>query len=214
MFEHLFAVVSASVAQNSPSAMLVLCLVAALTEAGMPFPLVQETAFFYTVYSMGPLSFNMLLLIAVLMLGGVIGGSAVWGVSRLFGGRLIDWLSRRWPAFGKNVRLLVNRLERRAILAVAIARLTPGLLTVTSVAAGSIRVRYVDFVLGICLAAVATDVVMLGLGLLARGAVQALNIESYSWVTVVGPPLLMMLATAIYTLWQRHRRHAGLEANQ
>jgi membrane protein DedA with SNARE-associated domain len=153
-----------SIAEGHLVALAILLLVTALMEVGVPFPFVLDTALLFVGFQTGLLSFQLLLLIITLFLGRLIGSSAIFWLSRLLGGVFINWLEKRSSSLSGKITTLANKLNRRASVAIAIARFTPGLLTASSVGAGCIRVKYWYFVLGIGLSSLVSDgIVLFGL---------------------------------------------------
>ena len=173
-----------------PGAFAALLSIAALTEVGVPFPFVIDTVLFYLGYRAAELWVEMAAAILMLLGGRVAGSSFAYGVAHLGGGYVLRYFGGRFPRLRRMVLWVSGRMglrgalgvsmgrlsagtstgavaagTLRAPLVVALARLTPGLLTATSLASGILGLPYRYFVLGIGLASVGGDVALVGLGL-------------------------------------------------
>ncbi|MFH0914329.1 MAG: hypothetical protein V1849_03460 [Chloroflexota bacterium] len=183
-----------SVSTGSPGALAALFLVAAFTEVGVPFPFVMDTILFFTSYRAEQVSlWIVFLLMTVLLLGRVVGASVIYWLTRLLGYAFIRWLGKRFPAVPVRLGQLGTRLSHRTPVTVAIARLTPGLLTAASVAAGAIGLGYFHFVLGIALSSVIADGILLLLGLVTALGFMRLGFAPEPWLMAVGLMVLMVL---------------------
>ncbi len=131
------------------------------------------------------------------MLGREVGAAVIFWLSRFVGDAFINWLGKRFPKLKLSERMfwLNTKLRRQAPLAVAIARLTPGLLFPSSVAAGYCGVRYYQFVLGIVLASVVADGVLVIMGVVTKYGFSILGFTPSAW-EVVGA-----LAVVILLVW-------------
>ncbi len=86
------------------------------------------------------------------------------------------------------------RLNRLAPLAVTSGRLTPGLLQITSVAAGAVRLRYDYFAMGIAMASIIYDGILILLAFIAANSPKARDINFTVW-------LLIALIIIVCVLW-------------
>jgi membrane protein DedA with SNARE-associated domain len=206
-FNSLLETAAAAVTQHSFEAMIALFLVAALTEIGVPFPFIIDGALFITSFDSGLISFRVLFVIIALTLGRIAGGTVIFWLSRFVGDNFVNWLGKRLPKLKIVERMawLNTRLRRRAILAVAILRLTPGLLTPSSVAAGYCGMRYYQFVLGIILASVIADGALVIAGFAAKYGFNFFGFTPTVLLTVVAFVVLLILIWFIRWLWIRKR---------
>jgi membrane protein DedA with SNARE-associated domain len=192
--------------QGSPLAMATLFLITALTELGMPFPLVQDTILLYVGYEpTGRLLWLSPLIVASLTVGRVFGASIYYWLSRVLGGRFTSWFRRKFPKIQANVDVLADRLGRKSIVAVAVARFTPGLLTAASVAAGIVRVNYGYFCLGIVLESIVADGAYVVAGVALRYGFTFLGFSPSPLVFAAGVVVVILVATLAAWLWRRHR---------
>jgi membrane protein DedA with SNARE-associated domain len=203
MFAELLTTAMNSIAEGHLVALAILLLVTALMEVGVPFPFVLDTALLFVGFQTGLLSFQVLLLIITLFLGRLIGSSAIFWLSRLLGGVFINWLEKRSSSLSGKITTLANKLNRRASVAIAIARFTPGLLTASSVGAGCIRVKYWYFVLGIGLSSLVSDGIVLMLGFLTQHGLKLLGVTPSVWQLVIGMTLLISLGWGLFFLIRR-----------
>jgi membrane protein DedA with SNARE-associated domain len=196
-FNSLLTTVTTAVAQNSFGALAALFLVAMLTEVGMPFPFVIDGALLVASYENGLISFHVLFVIAALTLGRIVGATAIYWLSRYAGEKFIGWMARRFPKLKlpEKMAWLNAKLHRHAPLAVAAARLTPGLLTPSTVAAGCSGVTYYQLVLGIIMASVVADGALVIAGVVTRYGLTFLGFTPSAW------EVLLALAAVIFLIW-------------
>ncbi len=221
--------VSNIVNAGDAQAFVALFLVAALTEFGIPFPLVLDSLLFILGYQILDSVPKAALVMAVLLLGRVAGSSGVYWLAYLLGGTIIKWLSKRFPSLSARMSKFARKLGMkdslpvalsrmgiqtslvaaattfsfRTPLAVAMARLTPGLLTVTSVASGILRLRYRYFVLGIVMSSVFYDVLTIALGAITGYGLRQFNITLSSWSTIVGVAVDIVVVLVIMRFIRR-----------
>jgi membrane protein DedA with SNARE-associated domain len=208
-FNSLMALASGAVSQHSFAAMIALFLVAALTEIGVPFPFIIDGALFITSFESGLFSFQVLFVIIALTLGRLVGGAVIFWLSRWVGDAFIKWLSRRLPKLKIQEKMiwLNTKLKRRAPMAVAVARLTPGLLSASSVASGYCGMRYYEFVLGILLSSAIADGALVIIGFATKYGLNILGFTPSSWQVVVALVIVIFLIWFIRWLWLRRRAH-------
>ncbi len=208
MSEWLSQVASAalvSVSHGDLTALAGLFLVAALGEVGIPFPFLVDTVVFLTSYQSGPLSFQVALVLLMLLLGRQSGAAGVYWVTRSVGPPAVNWFTRRFPSFGHDFSKMSDRLNRKAPLALVIARLTPGLLTLTSVASGAMRTRYLLFVLGVGAYSIIADGVLAVSGFLAGLGIELSGLEASFLVVAAGLIATIAVLAAVYHFWLRRR---------
>jgi membrane protein DedA with SNARE-associated domain len=210
-FNSLLALATDAVAQNTLQALVALFLVAALTEVGVPFPFVIDGALFITSFESGLFSAHVLLVIAALVLGREVGAAIIFWLSRFVGDAFVKWLGRRFPKLKLNERMgwFNHKLNKRASLAVAIARLTPGLLTVSSVASGYCGMRYYQFVLGIILASAVADGALVIIGFATKYGLSLFGFTPSTWEVVLALAGGILLVWFIRWLWVRRRSHSN-----
>ncbi len=155
--------------QGNPLVFGALFLIAMVIELGVPVPFVQDTVLLFVGFNP---DINRLLVVpsvmVTLMLGRISGASIVYWVIFWLNVRFVHWLGKRSPKLLTRAQGLGAKLGNRTPLAVALARLTPGLLTPSSIAAGLFRVNYVYFCIGIIIASVITDGAEIAIGVAIR----------------------------------------------
>jgi len=158
-----------------------------------------------------------------MLLGGRLAGSSfAYAVAHLGGGyvlrhfggrfprlrRMLSWVSGRTglrEALGVSMGRLTAATSTglvatgtvRAPLVVALARLTPGLLTATSLASGVLGLPYRYFVLGIGLASIGGDLALLGLGLTVERTLNLFGVAVPPWLIAVGFTCAVVLGLVI-----------------
>ena len=211
-FNSLLALATNAVAQHSFEALVALFLVAALMEIGMPFPFVIDGVLLITSYNSGIFSYQVLFIILALVLGREAGAAVFFWLSRFVGDAFIKRLGKRFPKLklGERMVWLKAKLRRHAPLAVAVARLTPGLLTPSSVAAGCSGIRYYQFVLGIVLASVVTDGALVIIGFATKYGLSILGFTPSTGEVVLAIPVVILLVWFVRWLWLRRRARKKL----
>ncbi len=211
-FNSLQAFATSAIAQNSLEALAALFLVAAFTEVGVPFPFIIDGALFITSFDSGIFSYHVPLVILALTLGREAGAAVIFWVSRFAGDAFIRWMGKRFPKLKLSERMawLNARLVHRAPMAVAVARLTPGLLTVSSIAAGYSGMRYYQFVLGIILASVVADGILVIIGFAAKYGLSLFGFTPTTAEVVVTLVLVILLYWLFRWWWQRRRARRNM----
>jgi membrane protein DedA with SNARE-associated domain len=199
MFEwldQLFAVAMDAVNQGNAAAMATLFFIVALTEIGIPFPFILDSVLFFTSYSAGPLSVQVMLVFLMVFLGRQFGSTVVYWLTRLLGNALINWLGKRFPKVSGNLERLENNLSTHAVMAVTIPRLT-GLLTLVSIASGAIRLRYYYFVLGVALSSFIFDGALIVLGYITKQGFEYLGFTPSAWHVIVALVIVISLVWVV-----------------
>jgi membrane protein DedA with SNARE-associated domain len=193
---------AASINVDNPRGLVVIFLLAVSADIGIPFPFALDTIVFFTTYKMGVLSLPVLLVLMMLLGGSLLGTSVIYWVSRLLGPRFIGWIGRRSKFLLRNLEQFQNRLGRWTIPVIVAARLTPGLMQVSSVAAGTMRTRYYKLVLAIVLSFIVYDGTLIVLGTLARLGLKDVGPEYAAWI-VIGFVAIMAAIFAVIHLIRR-----------
>ena len=119
---------------------------------------------------------------------------------------MIRWLQKRRSEIPAKIERVGTRFERHVPLAITIARFTPGLLTVSSLAAGFIRVKYWPFALGLVISSLLSDLIILVLGYLSFHGLKLLGVSPEVWQLVVALMIATLLVWAVVYLVQTRRR--------
>jgi membrane protein DedA with SNARE-associated domain len=203
--DNLISQAMAALAGGNITALAALFFIVVLTELGIPFPFVLDSAIFLSAYQNGPISIDVLRIVLVVFIGREVGASAIYLLGRLLGGRLMDWLSRRFKSVENGLTIIQTKLNSKAFLAVAMSRLT-SLLTLVSIASGTIRIPYPSFCLGVALSALIFDGSLVLLGFITDRWFQYLNVTPSLWLVTIGLVALMIILWAGSFLFGRLRR--------
>ncbi len=183
-FNELLSGLTYSVSFSNPGALVALFAVGILSDIGIPFFFVLETFLFFASYYVGPLSAPVLLIVLMLLAGRECGAAVLYWLSVFLGCPLIGWVGKRFPGLSKNLEQSRARLCRRAVMAVAIVRLTPGLLQVPSLVAGVMRLPYMRFLAGVAISSLLYDLAFILLGFLSRIGLQNVSEEVKIYVLI------------------------------
>jgi membrane protein DedA with SNARE-associated domain len=193
----------AAFSTGNPSGLLILFFLAVIADIGIPIPFVLDSILLLTAYNSGPLSLPVLLIVAALFLGRQTGSAILYLLSRFLGKMFLNWLQRRFPVLGVRLEAFKSRLYHWAPLAVATARLTPGLLQITSVAAGAIRLRYLPFAAGITLSSLIYDGILILLGFIAASSPRSSDENFTVWLLFSMLIIVCILWPLIFVLLRR-----------
>ena len=207
---------------GNPGGFIPLFFATVLADIGFPLPFVLDTILFAACFRAGALSAQVMLITLILFLGRQAGSALLYFLTAHFGETFIDRLMRRFLLFLERFEKylpwvrstpdqlkaqLKGRINRHASLAVAMAKLTPGLWQLTSVAAGAIRLPYRHFILGIALHSIIYDGVTIAVGIFAGRKLQHLSTDSYVWLIIIGFIIIILLGWALLFLLIRRQPH-------
>ncbi len=196
---------AASITTNNPGGLAAVFFLTVSADLGIPFPFVLDTILFFTTYRIGAFSWPVLLIVMILLGGRLLGTGIIYWVSRLLGTKFVDWLSRRSKFLQRNLERFQNRLGKWTILVIAAARLTPGLMQVSSVAAGTMRIRYYRLVLAIVFSSIIYDGALIVLGSLARLGLKNVGPEHSAWVVIGFVAIMAAVFGAIHLVRRRRQ---------
>jgi membrane protein DedA with SNARE-associated domain len=199
------ATLAGSISVDNPAGLAAIFLIAASCDIGVPFPFVLDTIVFFTTYEVGALSWPVLLVLVMLLGGSTLGTSILYWISRLLGTRFVAWVGRRSKFLQRNLERFQNRLGRWRIPVIVAARLTPGLMQVSSVAAGTMRIPYYQMVLTIVFSFIIYDGALVGLGTVARLGLRDVGPQYSAWVVIGFVGIMTLVLIAIHLV----RRRAG-----
>ena len=199
------ATLAASISVDNPAGLAAIFFIAASCDIGIPFPFVLDTIVFFTVYKLGALSWPVLLVLVMLLGGSMLGTSIVYWVSRLLGRRFVDWVGRRSKFLRRNLEQFQNRLGKWRIPVIVAARLTPGLMQVSSVAAGTTRIPYYQMVLSVVFSFIVYDGTLVALGTLARLGLRDVGPQYSAWIVIGFVGIMTVIFAAVYLIRRRAR---------
>ncbi len=194
-----------AVNQSGPPVLLALFLVTFLTEFAVPFPWVQDIIFYYIGFQLGHSSIRAIPITLVMLSGRIAGSAVLYWTARLIGTPLIDWIGRRFKSFPRRVDSMKVRLSKHTIIAMMSVRLLPGVITLSSIAAGAIGISYWDFVLGITLASVVDDGTTILSGFITRLTIEYLGVEPTPWLFSIGVFVTMVMVWLVPWIYFRAR---------
>jgi membrane protein DedA with SNARE-associated domain len=199
------ATLAASISVDNPGGLAAIFGLTVSADIGIPFPFALDTILFFTAYKIGAFSFPVLLIILMLLGGRLVGTGTIYWVSRLLGTRFVDWVGRRSRFLRRNLEQFQNRLGRWTIPVIAAARLTPGLMQVSSVAAGTVRIPYYKLVLAIILSSIVYDGTLIILGTLARLGFKHVGPEYSAWIVIGFVVILVAIFVAAHLIRRRSK---------
>jgi membrane protein DedA with SNARE-associated domain len=199
------ATLAASISVDNPAGLAAIFFIAMSCDIGIPFPFVLDTIVFFTTYQMGALSWPVLLVLVMLLGGSLLGTSILYWISRLLGTRFVDWLGRRSKFLRRNLERFQNRLGRWTIPVIVAARLTPGLMQVSTVAAGTMRIPYYQVVLASVFSFIVYDGTLIVLGTLARLELRDVGPEYSAWIVIGFVAIMAAVFLAIYLIRRRRK---------
>jgi membrane protein DedA with SNARE-associated domain len=197
---------AASISVDNPGGLVAIFFIAMSCDIGIPFPFVLDTIVFFTTYKMGALSWPVLIALMMLLGGSMLGTSILYWVSRLLGPRFAAWIGKRSKFLGRNLERFQNRLGRWIIPVIVAARLTPGLMQVSSVAAGTMRIRYYQMVLAIVFSFIVYDGTLVILGTIARLGLKDVGPEYSAWIVIGFVAIMAVVFLAIHLVRRRLNR--------
>jgi len=199
------ATLAASISVDNPGGLAAIFFITVSADIGIPFPFVLDTILFFTTYEMGAFSWPVLLIILMIWGGRLLGTGIIYWVSRLLGTRFVDWVGKRSKFLRRNFEQFQNRLGRWSIPVIVAARLTPGLMQVSSVAAGTVRVRYYKVVLAIILSSIVYDGTLIILGTLARLGLKDVGPEYSAWIVIGFVGIMTVVFIAVHLIRRRFK---------
>jgi membrane protein DedA with SNARE-associated domain len=210
--QSIIATITQWLEQGNPLVFGALFLIAGIIEQGIPIPFVQDAVLLFIGFNpQGNLWPSAPFVMLSLATGRIFSASIVFWISRRFSFKIIGWLGKRFPKLLKKSQNLESRLSRGP-LAVTLARLTPGLGTPSSIAAGLFKVKYIYLIIGIVISSVVTDGGEIAAGIAIRaGFTVAGFTPTPMWFTIVFLCFMILLWT-ISRLWRKLKARKSFSA--
>ena len=196
---------AASISVDNLAGLAAIFFIAMSCDIGIPFLFVLDTIVFFTTYKVGALSWPVLLVVVMLFGGSLLGTSIIYWVSRLLGTRFVDWIGRRSKFLRRNLEQFQNRLGRWTIPVIVAARLTPGLMQVSSVAAGTVHIPYYQVVLASVFSFVIYDGTLIVLGTLARLGLKNVGPEYSAWIVFGFVAIMTTIFVTVHLIRRRSK---------
>ena len=203
--------ISQSLEEGNLLVLGILSLITTVIEFGIQVPWVQDTVLLMIGYQpLGRILIIAPLVMTSLIFGRIFGASILYWAVRSLGPRFTSWLDRKFPRIMIRVQGLNPVVDKKAWLAVALARFTPGLLIPTSVASGLVRVKYSHFIIGIVISSVFPDLGEIIYGLAVKTGFNIIGITPSPTLFVITLVLLMVFVWFGNWFWRTkitRRRH-------
>jgi membrane protein DedA with SNARE-associated domain len=199
------ATLAASISVDNPGGLAAIFFIALSCDIGVPFPFVLDTIVFFTTYEVGALSWPVLLVLVMLLGGSMMGTTMLYWASRLLGPRFVGWLGRRSKFLQRSLERFQNRLGRWTIPVIVGARLTPGLMQVSTVAAGTMRIPYYQMVLSIVFSFIVYDGTLVALGTIARLGLRDVGPQYSAYIVFGFVGIMTMVFVAVHLIRRRAR---------
>lgn len=200
---------------TNPLGLTVLFSLAVITDIGVPVPFFLDTVLLLTAYKVWinpePNWTPVIMIVVMLFVGRQVGSGILYLLSRYLGQAFTKRVKKYFPSMVNGLDSFKTRLHHWAPLAVVTGRLTPGLLQMTSVASGTIRLRYYYFAAGIALASLIYDGLLIVLAFVAAHSPKAADINFTFWVIIAMIVTVSVLWPVIFVVIQRNKKKAAAE---
>jgi membrane protein DedA with SNARE-associated domain len=195
---------------TNPRGLIILFSLTVITDIGLPVPFVLDTILLLTAFKVwinpDPNWMPVLLIILMLFVGRQVGSGILYLLSCHFGNAFLNQIKKKFPSVGSRLDSFKTRLMHWAPLVVVTGRLTPGLLQITSVASGTIRLRYLYFTLGIALSSLIYDGILILLAFIAAHNPKADDIDFTFWVLIAMVVIVCIFWPIIFVFIRRSKK--------
>ncbi len=193
--------------QGHPLVLLAMVGVTAITDMNIPTMGVIDATLIYVGYQFSLFSVQAFVVILAFTIGRAVGSSVIFWLSRKLGPSFIARVERHTPSLCSSLNKVAELLNRSQVTAVVIARSTPGLLLPSSVASGILRTNYWNFLIGVGIHAVISDVVLILIGFLGREGANIAGITPKPWqIIVTAFVLVSCISLVIFFIQQRRSK--------
>ncbi len=202
---------------TNPPALIILFTLAVVTDIGVPVPFVLDTILMLAAYkamiSGDPNWTSVITIVVMLFVGRQVGSGILYLISRYLGNGFLNWINKRFPPVGNRLDAFKVRLSHWATLMVVTGRLTPGLLQITSIGSGTIRMRYQYFALGIALASLIYDGILVLLAFIAAHNPKADDVNFSIWLLITMVVMVCVLWPVLFLVFQGNKKKSeGIKA--
>jgi membrane protein DedA with SNARE-associated domain len=198
---------------TNPLGLTILFSLAVITDIGVPVPFFLDTVLLLTAYKVwiNPIHnwTSVILIVVMLFVGRQVGSGILYLLSRYLGQAFLKRVTKYFPSMANGLDSFKTRLHHWAPLVVVTGRLTPGLLQMTSVASGTIRLRYWYFAAGVALASLIYDGLLIVLAFIAAHNPRATDTNFTFWVLIAMVILVGILWPVMFVVIQRNKKKAG-----
>jgi membrane protein DedA with SNARE-associated domain len=194
---------------TNPRGLLALFSLAVITDIGVPVPFVLDTILLLTAFQVWISPHHnwmpVILIVLMLFVGRQVGSGILYLLARRLGRAFLSRVEKRFPSVGFRLEAFKLRLRHWAPLVVVTGRLTPGLLQITSIASGTMRMRYQYFAAGIAMASLIYDGILVFLAFIAAHNPGADNADFTIWLLIALVITVGILWPLIFFLVQRSK---------
>jgi membrane protein DedA with SNARE-associated domain len=181
---------------TNPSGLAIVFGIVAFADIGLAIPFILEPALFLITFQSGPISLSVLLFVLMLACGRQAGTAILYWSSRFIGEKIGRIISRFFPGFAARFSQRLERFEKRLgtrqTNVLIVARLTPGLLQISTIASGALHINYIYVMIATFISGLIYDAAIVMLGTLAHYGLQGLN-PDYSIYFALGIAVLIAL---------------------
>ena len=197
---------------TNPRGLIFLFFLAVITDIGVPVPFVLDTILLLTAFKVwinpDPNWMPVAMIVLMLFMGRQIGSGFLYAMFRYPGNAFLGRIGKRFPRIGRRLESFEERLRHWAPLVVVTGRLTPGLLQITTVASGTFRMRYRYFALGIAMASLIYDGILIILAFIAAHNPKAEDADFTVWVLVTMVIIVCILWPVIFVVIRHKKKKA------
>jgi membrane protein DedA with SNARE-associated domain len=188
---------------SNPGGLAILYLMGVLTDIGIPLLFTVEIFLLFASYYLGPTSIQVPLIILMLLLGRVSGGSVLYWLCYILGDTFTNWLKNHFSFLCRGLDQFRDRINEHTILAVTLVRLTPGFLQIPSIATGSLHLKYIRFILGVIFSSLIYDISVMVFGFIGH-LVLGSSRQDLEVYFIVGFILLIIASWIFFFFKYRH----------
>lgn len=190
-------------------AYVVLFVVIAIEEAGVPLPVPGDLVIAYYGWRAAGDPFEITRTIVVCASASTAGTQLPYWLARRFGRSVAERAAFWLDLDMRNVDRLLVWVDRHRFGAVIVARLIPGLRVVTSLVAGTAKVPPLEFAAGVFIAGLIYWTLWVLLGVIVGPRVEDFLSPAYLRIIVIAIPALFVLAFLIRAIAVSRRRRGA-----
>jgi len=185
----------------------IIFLLAMITEMGIPtFPIIEGLlvfAGFQIVHGAYGIA-NLAPFLVLAPMGRLCGSASTYWLSHSLGDRLIDKFGKRFRLTRERLEKTKQRLTRRALPSIIIARLAPGLGILASITYGASHIQFRRFITGVLIQLIIWEAAFLALGALGGGIAFLFAPESHPlFITIIVLAVIGMGVAAWYFVFRQ-----------
>jgi membrane protein DedA with SNARE-associated domain len=175
------AFITNAILTGSPVVIGALVLLGMMVEVGIPDFFIIDIVLIFIGFTLGFSSAQAIYLIGSILIGQLLGATAIYLLSRQFGDAFSRWLCGRAPKLENKLIGLEGKLDEHTTSALLFLRLGPGIITAASAASGLANVQYRKFALGVGGSAFIADGSRFLAGYATFRGIKVLGIHPQTW---------------------------------